>query len=436
MLQDGEHSAEIYCLASNRAQAARVYKPMRKFIEMDARLAALCGIRAQMMTYKDSIVEVLPAAGGNHGKNTHAVLIDELHEFLKPQQLEALEALTSSMLAREQPLQIVMTTAGADTTSTCYNEWEYTQQVIDGTISDDTLLGVIYAADKDDDWNDPEVWKKANPGLGTILTMEGFTEEYLKAKNDPKKVNTFLRLHLNIWTMSDERWIADSDWMACAGDWPDEAVRDLPMWMGIDLASTNDLCSVAMLWVDAKRKKRYLRVHSFCNEEKAKNREMSHGVDYLVFEREGSLTITPGNVTDHEWIYRYVVEQASKNNLQSIAYDRAQSLLLIPKLVDAGYRCEPFSQSIFEISEPTKQLEVAVMRKELIHDGSRCMRWQMGCVALQTNDTEQIKVKKDRKRPNRKVDGVVASIMAYGQWLAESSAPKNNQSYEVIGLDF
>jgi len=435
MLQDGEASAEIYCLASNKKQAERVYQPIRKFIEKDEKLRELVGLRAKEMRYKDSYVEVLPAAGGNHGKNTHAVLIDELHEFLKPVQLDALEALTSSMLSRTQPLQITMTTAGSDTSSVCFHEWEYAEKVQRGQLIDDTLLAVIYSASKEDDWHSPEVWRKANPGLGTILPMDGFIEEYNKAKNDPKKVNTFLRLHLNIWTLSDDGWIDDHDWMKCAAQWPDEAVRDLPMYLGIDLASSDDLCSVAQLWIDEKRGKQYLRVHSFCNEEKARNRERSHGIDYLNFEREGSLTITPGNVTDHDAIFRYIERVVMNNRLVSIAYDRAMGLTLIPRLVDAGFRCEPFSQSIFAISEPTKQFEKSVLTRKLVHDGSQCMRWQMACVGLQTNDTEQIKVKKDRNRPHRKVDGVVASIMAFGQWMHESSKPQAGDM-TVIGLDF
>jgi phage terminase large subunit-like protein len=436
MLQDGEVSAEIYCLASNKVQADRVYRPIRRFIEMDPKLLELIKMKQGELMYKDSYVHVLAAAGGNHGKNTHAVLIDELHEFTMPKQLDALEALTSSMLAREQPLQITMTTAGADTTSVCHHEWEYSLKVQRGQLTDDTLLPVIYAADKHDDWHSEDTWRKANPGLGTILPIDGFIEEYNKAKNDPKKVNTFLRLHLNIWTLSDDGWIDDTEWMRCAAPWPEEAVKHLPMYMGIDLASTDDLCAVSMLWVDELRRKVYLKVHHFCNEDKARNKDKSHGVDYLNFHREGSLTITPGNVTDHDYIFRFIEKHVLTHRLVCIAYDRAHGLTLIPKLVDAGFRCEPFSQSIFAISEPTKQFEVAVRTRRLVHDGSQILRWQMGCVALQTNDTEQIKVKKDRKRPHRKVDGVVAAIMAYGQFMHETASPQVQVDTTVIGLDF
>lgn len=438
MLQDGEGGAEIYALASNKEQAGRVYQPIRRFIEMDARLSEMLKVRKDSMTYGKfrSEIKVLATTDGKHGLNTHAVLIDELHEFLQPKQLNALEALTSSMLARAQPLEFVMTTAGSDVTSRCCADWEEAVQIQNGSMVSeyaDLYLPVIYGASADDDWHDPKVWRKANPGLGTILQEENFRVEYLKAKNDPRKLNTFLRLHLNIWTHADDRWIPDDVWMKRAAQWPDEAVAALPCYIGMDLASTRDTCAVSFLWVDEKKWRFYLRTKFFVNEKQVKNRQQNHGVDYLDYIREGSMVMTEGDVIDHMEIKHFVHIALSKFNIRTIAYDRYGAMTLIPQLVEMGLDCQPFSQGILNMNYPVKQFDMEVAKGNLTHDGSRCMRWQMGCVQLKTDNAGNVKIEKDRDR--LKVDGPVSAVMAFGQFLHEHARAEQPIVTTVIGLD-
>lgn len=438
MLQDGEGGAEIYALASNKEQAGRVYQPIRRFIEMDARLSEMLKVRKDSMSYAkfNSEIKVLATTDGKHGLNTHAVLIDELHEFLQPKQLNALEALTSSMLARSQPLEFVMTTAGSDVTSRCYSDWEEAVQIQNGSMVSeyaDLYLPVIYAANANDDWNDPEVWRKANPGLGTILTEYAFRKEYLKAKNDPRKLNTFLRLHLNIWTHADDRWIPDEVWMKCAHPWPDEAVENLPCYIGMDLASRRDTCAVAFLWVDEPKWKFYLRVKFFVNEQQVKNRDVNGGVDYLDFIREGSMVMTPGDVTDHIEIKRFLDVACSRFQVRTIAYDKYGATTLVPQLVEMGLDCQPFSQGILAMNYPVKQFDIDVAKGNIVHDGSRCMRWQMGCVQLHSDNAGNVKIKKERDR--YKVDGPVAAVMAFGQFLHDHARAEQPVVTTVIGLD-
>lgn len=438
MLQDGEISAEIYAMASNAEQADRVYRPVKKFIEMDKRLQDRLQVLKGKMLYNkfSSELRVLSTSTGKHGLNTHAVLIDELHEFTKPVQLEALEALTSSMLSRSQPLEFIMTTAGSDTTSVCYHEWQKALSIQDGSVVSefaDMYLPVVYAASADDDWHDPDVWRRANPGLGSILTMDNFRKEYLKAKDDPRALNTFLRLHLNIWTHSDERWIMDEVWMRGYAEWPDEAVQHLPCYIGMDLASRRDFCAVSMMWVDEARWKFYLRVKFFLNEEAVRNPKLSRGIDYLDFEREGSLIVTGGNATDHNVIRDFVMEFSSRNQLRRLAYDQYGATTLIPQLIDAGIDCVPFSQGILSVSNPIKEFDVEVGKGNIIHDGSRCMRWQMGCVQLHTDNSGNVKIIKHLER--YKVDGPVSAIMAFGQFLKDRQDPVQDIVPVVIGLD-
>ena len=329
------------------------------------------------------------------------------------------------MLAREQPITFVMTTAGTDVSSLCYEVYEYACQVRDGLVEDDRFLPIIYQADPADDWHDPETWKKANPGYGTIIPEKNFRIEYEKAAKNPNAVNTFLNLHLNIWTTAAERWITDDDWMECAGNFTAEDVDGLPCYGGLDLSSARDLNAFAAMWVDEKRKKYYLKVVNFCNRETAFDKNLTKGVDYLTFSNEGSMVLTPGNATDFDAIYDYIRQFSMENDLKMIAYDRQYAAYIAPKLSEMGLNIVPWGQGWVSMSFPTKEFEIQVLKKNLVHTGTKCMRWQMGNVTLQRSVTGDIKVIKDRKKPHRKVDGVVASIMAFGVYLdqGDQSAP-------------
>jgi len=190
---------------------------------------------------------------------------------------------------------------------------EYAEKVRDGAIKDDTFLPVLYAADIEDDWTDEETWKKANPGYGSICHKSYFEQAVQNAKANPTMVNSFLRLHLNIWTSSETAWIPDDIWMQGQTQIPYDLLPELECYAGLDLASTQDLTAFALLFRDNIADCFYLLVHQFVNSEKAHSKKLSAGVDYLAFQREGDITITPGNVTDYDIVYQYIKEQCDKS---------------------------------------------------------------------------------------------------------------------------
>ena len=197
-------------------------------------------------------MKVLSAdARTKHGFNAHAVLFDELHT--QPNR-DLWDVLNSSMLSREQPITMVMTTAGTDTNTLCYEMWEYARAVRDGITVDDRFLSVIFEAQDGDDWHDVETWRKANPALGSFLTEKNFEIEYQKAVKMPSYINTFKNLHLNVWTNSAEGWIDDETWMRCADDLDDDYLRGLPCWAGLDLASVRGFCARPVWFTWMKKK--------------------------------------------------------------------------------------------------------------------------------------------------------------------------------------
>ena len=413
LFADGEPGAEIISAAGDRGQASIVFDIARDMISNNRHLTQRSHVLKRVIHYKTSWYKSISAeAYTKHGLNCHAVIFDELHT--QPNR-DLWDVLTTSTGARRQPIVMALTTAGHDRSSICYEVHEYAEKVRDGIIQDDTFLPVLYCADVDDDWTQEETWRKANPGYGSICHKSYFEQAVKTAKSSPSQVNSFLRLHLNIWTSAETAWIPDDIWMKGNKPIPYDRLHTMPCFGGLDLASTQDLTAFAMLFRDDSNDCFYLLVHQFVNAEKAHTKKLSAGIDYVAFERSGDITITPGNVTDHGIVRAYISEQCQKYDIRSIGYDPRYSITIVSELEAEGIVMNTMAQQITIMNAPTKEFEMAVMRGQIIHGGNRCMRWQMGCAVVYVDVNENKRVTKEKKE-NKKVDGVIASIIAMNEY--------------------
>lgn len=427
LLGTDEVGPEIVSAAGDAAQARIVFETAVGMVRQSRTLNQLCRLTQYHIRYKNGFYRSISAeAKTKHGFNCSGVIFDELHVCTR----ELWDVLTTSTGARAQPLVVALTTAGHDRASICWEQHEYALGVRSGKIQDPAYLPVVYAAGAEDDWTSEDTWRKANPGYGTICRREYFVDQVIKAKQSPSHVNTFKRLNLNVWTSGESAWIADEEWMRCGKGLPDDDyLMTLPCFGGLDLAATRDLVGFALLWED--KDCFYLRVHQWCNMEKADSKKLSEGVDYHKFAEQGNLTITPGNVTSYEHVERYVHMAHEQFNLVSCAYDRKFSPYIVPSLMDLGVPMAPFGQGYYEMSYPTKQMEMEIVSGRLLHDGDDCMRWQIGCTVITRDPADNIKVTKNRNKGGQMVDGVVASIMAFGEMLKHR---ETGATLEVLSL--
>lgn len=430
LIAEQEAGAEIISAAGDRNQARIVFDIAAGMIQQNKALAGRCRVLQHAIHFKTGFYKSISAeARTKHGFNCSAVLFDELHT---QRDRELYDVLTTSVAARAQPLIIMLTTAGHDVNSICYEVHDYAERVAKGELDDPTFLPVLYRATREDDWTKEETWRKANPGFGTICRAEYFEQEVRKCQSNPALLNTFLRLHLNIWTQSETAWISDEEWMRGRSELPDDDyLATLPCFGGMDLAATRDLTAFALMFHDEKKKRYYLKVHQFLPEARAATRNAEH-VDYRRFERDGDLTITPGNAMDMRYIRDYIIRQADKYQIHSVAFDRKFSTYIVPELVDAGIEMTPFGQGFYDMSYPTKMFEIEVIEGNIIHGGNACLRYQMGCVRIDRDPADNIKVTKNRNKNGQQVDGVVASIMAFGNLL--NNTDTGDEIFEVVTL--
>lgn len=426
LLADGEKGAEIVSAAADRGQARIIYEIAADMIRNHPELQKRCTILQSRIKFGTSFYQSISAESNTkHGFNCSAVIFDELHAQKRGRDLW--DVLGTSVLSRSQPIILALTTAGDDVNSIGFEVHEYARKVKTGEIKDETFLPVLYCADPEDDWTDPAVWAKANPGLGTTCSQAYFETYVNRIEQQPSELYTFQRLHLNIWTdAQDTAWIQDHDFMQGAEDMPpDEHLQTLPCWAGLDLASTRDLTAFAMIWRDGQTY--YLKAHSFVPEATAADRKK-----YRQFADAGHMTVTAGNVVDYDVIMHHILEASEKYNIRAVAYDRKFSAYIVPKLMEAGVNLEPFGQGFLSLSHPTKMMERLLVGGDLVHGGNEVLRWQFSCVQIARDPADNIKPTKNRNKAGEMIDAVVASIMALGQ--SETEQDTEPESFEIWTL--
>jgi phage terminase large subunit-like protein len=413
LVADREGGAQVYSAASDREQSGLVFEMAKSMINNSEELQSILKPFRNSIHFAkyNSFYKAISAdAHTKHGYNSHGVIYDELHTAKTRDLIDVLETSTG---ARRQPLVVMITTAGFDRQSICWEKHEYAIKVKEGIIKDETFLPIIYAADANDDIFSEETWKKANPNYGISIYKEYMEEQANKARTIPSYENTFRRLHLNQWTQSETRWINDGDWMLC-----DKGAMEMPAksecYGSLDLATTRDICCYLRMYpVDGD--KFLIKPMFFIPELTAKERSKKDGVDYDVWVRQGFIIETPGNTVDYDYIEKCILESQEKDNLIGVAFDAWSASQLVSRLIDKGVNMEAWRQGFASMSAPTKEVERITMLEKFNHEGNPVLRWMCSNVMIVSDAAGNIKIDKDKSV--EKVDGMVALAMAMGYYM-------------------
>lgn len=413
---DDEPGAHVYCAAADRDQARMVFNAAKGMVASEPELSN------RLRPYQHAIVHegsrsslrvVSAVATTKHGANTHGVIIDELHA--QPNR-DLVDALCTSVGARRQPLIIYITTADFMRESICNEKYEYACKVRDGVVADATFLPVIYEALPGEDWESPAVWRKANPNLGVSISEEYIARECARAKETPTYLNTFLRLHLNMRTQQDVRWVRLEDWDRGNGEIDEAELIGRPCYAGLDLSTTTDLTALVLV---------FPRDDGGCDvlprfwipEANAERRERRDRVPYLTWARQGFVSMTPGNVVDYEAVREELAQCAQRFDLRQVGYDPWNATQLANQLQEDGLNIVQVGQGYKSLTAPSKEFEKLVMSGGLRHGGNPVLRWMASHVAAETDAAGNIKPSK--KKSTERIDGIVALIVAIGVWQAD-----------------
>jgi len=416
---DDEPAAEVYGCASDRQQAAICFNVAAKMVEHNPVLRKKIKIieskKRMIYTPNGSFYQVLSSeAYSKHGFNIHGLIFDELHAQPNRKLFDVMTK--GSGDARRQPLFVYTTTAGDDTKSVCYEVHCKAKDILEGRKKDTTFYPVIYAADENDDWTDPKVWKKANPSLGVTVPIARVREACEQAKQNPSEENTFRQLRLCQWVKQAVRWMPMEKWDACNGEVNPAELEGRICYGGLDLSSTSDITAFVLVFPpETEGGMYYVMPFFWLPEETIELRSKRDHVLYDVWQREGLFEVTEGNVIHYGFIEAFIHELGQHYNIREIAFDRWGATQMTQNLEYDGFSVVPFGQGFRDMSPPTKELMKLVLEGKIAHGGNPVLRWMMDNVTVRKDPAGNIKM--DKEKSTEKIDGAVAMVMALDRAL-------------------
>lgn len=410
---DGEQRAEVYGCAADRQQASIVFDVAADMVSMSPALSKRCKVlkATKRIIYKptNSFYQVLSAeAYSKHGFNIHGVIFDELH--IQPDR-KLFDVMTKgSGDARMQPLYFLITTAGTDTHSICYEQHQKAMDILSGRKYDPTFYPVIYGADENDDWTSPKVWAKANPSLNITIPIEKVRTACESAKQNPGEENAFRQLRLNQWVKQSVRWMPMDKWDQCAFRFDPTELEGRVCYGGLDLSSTTDITALVLVFPPQDEDEPYFLLPYFwIPEDTLDLRVKRDHVPYDIWNRQGLIQTTEGNVIHYGFIEQFIDELGKKYNIREIAFDRWGAVQMVQNLEGMGFTVVPFGQGFKDMSPPTKELMKLVLEKKIAHNGNPVLRWMVDNIFIRRDPAGNIKA--DKEKSTEKIDGAIAAIM-------------------------
>ncbi|MCH3997919.1 MAG: terminase large subunit [Lachnospiraceae bacterium] len=430
---DGEPSAEVYGAAADRQQASIVFDVAHQMVRMTPALMKRSKIMAatkRIVNYSNAgFYQVLSAeVGTKHGLNVSGLVLDEVHAQPNRRLYDVLTQ--GSGDAREQPLYFLITTAGTDKESICYELHTKALDILAGRKIDHTFYPVVYGLTDEDDWHDEKNWYKANPSLGQTIQIDRVRDMYHEALENPAEENVFKQLRLNMWVSSITRFIPEQ--IYDKGNLPIDmtSLEGRDCYGGLDLSSTGDITALVLMFPPRTEDEKYIMLPFFwVPKDTIPLRVRRASVPYDVWYQEGYLEATEGNVIDYNFIEAFINKLYEKYHILEIAVDRWNATQLIQNLTDDGFTMVPFGQGFKDMSPPTKEFYKLLMQGRIIHGGNPVMRWMSGNVVVDKDAAENIKPTK-AKSPE-KIDGIVAAIMALDRCIRHETT---ESVYDQRGL--
>ena len=414
LFADGEASPEVYGAAADRQQAAIVFDVANQMVKLSPALAKrskILGANKRIVSaFNNGFYQVLSAeVGTKHGLNVSGLVLDEVHAQPNRKLYDVLTK--GSGDAREQPLYFLITTAGNDTNSICYELHQKARDIIEGRKNDPTFYPVIYGAPESSDWTNPKVWKKANPSLGETITMDKVQAACDSARQNPAEENTFRQLRLNQWVKQSVRWMPMEKWDRCNFAVDEESLEGRVCYGGLDLSSTTDITAFVLVFPPLDDEDKYIILPYFwIPEDTLELRVRRDHVPYDLWQRQGFLQTTEGNVVHYGYIEKFIEEMGMRFNIREIAFDRWGAVQMVQNLEGMGFTVVPFGQGFKDMSPPTKELMKLTLEERIAHGGHPVLRWNMDNIFIRRDPAGNIKA--DKEKSTEKIDGAIATIMA------------------------
>jgi phage terminase large subunit-like protein len=426
---DGEQGAEVYSAATTRDQARIVFDDAKGMAERTPDMRTYLGVA--ILTHSITVAHtsgkfspLAAEASTQDGLNVHCAIIDELHAHKKR---DLYDVIDTARGAREQSLLWLITTAGSDRSGICYERRTHITKVLDRVIEDASMFGIIYTIDDKDDPMDPATWAKANPNWRVSVLPEDMEAAARKAAAMPSALNNFLTKRLNVWVNGESPWMDMRAWEKCAdtslqlSDFAGEKC-----WAGLDLAQKKDFAAYVKvfdrdgIW--------YVFTRLYLNELAVQESGNAHLSGWA---RSGYVQVTDGDITDFDVLAEDMRGDCKQFDMQEIAFDPALSMYFAGKLIEEGLPLVEIAQRSMFFTPPLIQVENLVLEKKLKFDGNPVMTWMVSNLVVKVSKFNELR-SPTKERPENKIDGPMAMLMALGRAMAVTEKTDIQQGFVIL----
>ena len=437
-----EAGVEIYYIATKKDQAKIAWS------ESERQIRKAKALNKEAITYKqtstitkkkDTASKSKPLGQDSNtedGLNPHLVIVDEYHAHPDNELLNVLE---SGMGARRQPLTFIITTAGFDKTSVCFSEYEYAKQILQGSLNNDEYFCIIYEPDNIKDiWIFMSEYKEklnnnqntqeqeelinniifqANPNINISVKDSYLKSRLFEGLDKPVQRTDILTKNLNVWTQASEVWISSDRWLKSYlhQNININELKGKRACIGLDLATTRDIAAYVLCFDSIDNGPYILLPRFFMPKENIRHRSKEDRVPYELWASQGLITLTNGDIIDFDIIESSILQDAKDFEIIEIAYDPWKAIEIVTHLESEGFKMEQVRQSfaVGGLSEGTSLFEKTIDERKLLHGNNPVLNWMISCCEVKTDGRDNyLPVKPDRRRSYKRIDGVVASIMA------------------------
>lgn len=449
---DREAEPHVYSAASTRDQAGLAFNAAKSMVAKSSQLRARClvrpGVKRIIYQRNSGFYQAISADAGSHdGVQPSRFVADEIHRWGSNRDLW--EILDKGTAIRQQPLAIAITTAGIfGESELCWEFHETARQVDQKIISLPTFYGRVFSTPTNWDWTDPgepakydrwgdlisrgSGWYAANPALGDFLPIEKLLEECKEARNSPTKEQSFKRFRLNQWVQSESRWIDLAAWDQCNGDVDPVALRGQTCFAGLDMSVKKDMTALVLIFPQDNGNCKLLPFFWLPKDYRT-NRAMLDRVQPWI--KKGLIETTEGEVVDYQQVRKRINELGQQYHFDSIQFDPWNMQSMYQDLKNDGFEALELPQNFRTMSGPTKEFESLVLERRIQHGGNPVLRWMADCCSVKSDARGNIfPAKPDLLKSSRRVDGIIAAIMALHRLTAIAAVPPRRSVYEDRGL--
>lgn len=427
---DSEFGAEVYSGATTEKQAWEVFRPAKQMIERTPELREHFGVEvnaSNMVRLEDgSRFEPVIGKPGD-GSSPSCAIVDEYHEH---QDSTLFDTMETGMGAREQPVMLVITTAGSSIGGPCHQLVRDSERMLEGVIDRPDLWPALFTIDQGDDWTSEEALRKANPNFGISISEDFLLARQRDAMQSATRQATFRTKHLNEWVGAKNAWLNMLRWKEAPSRKSLAELDGRPCFIGLDLASKIDIAGNILLFPPVEGDPLW-HVHGryYLPEARVIEELDSNTARYREFDALGLLTLTDGEVIEFEVIKEDLREFAGRFDVQAVAYDPWQATQLAQEMELEGLPMVEVRQTVQNISEPMKEVEALVLQRKLAHGDCPVLTWMASNVVAKLDVKDNIYPNKER--PENKIDGIIGLIMGLARATA-GTQPK--PEYKMLFL--